>query len=329
MLHMTDFLNKLSGSGLILLTLNRFFLIIMFAPETEGDAMEYAEIGIIGGSGFYDLDGMEGVHPVKLKTPFGQPTERIMLGKLRGRSVAFLSRHGHGHFLNPSEVNYRANLYAMKMLKVEYLFSITAVGSLKEELQPGELVIPDQYVDMTFKREKTYFENGIVAHVSMADPTCRSLGERAYNLARESGLAAHLGGTYCNMEGPQFSSRAESMAYRQLGYSLIGMTQAVEAKLARELEMCFLPLAMVTDFDCWHQCEASVSVEMVIANLNKAVAGVKKLLPLLIGAIPEKREACPCASALATSILTAPPMIPEKTYKKLELVIGKYIKSRI
>jgi 5'-methylthioadenosine phosphorylase len=291
--------------------------------------MEYAEIGIIGGSGFYDLEGMEGVHAVKLKTPFGAPTERLMLGRLRNHSVAFLSRHGHGHFLNPSEVNYRANLYAMKMLKVEYLFSITAVGSLKEELQPGELVIPDQYFDMTFKREKTFFENGIVAHVPMADPTCRSLAEKAYNLARESGLAAHLGGTYCNMEGPQFSSRAESMAYRQLGFSLIGMTQAVEAKLARELEMCFLPLALVTDYDCWHQCEESVSVEMVVANLNKAVAGVKKLLPLIIAALPERREACACASALATSIITAPAMIPEKAYKRLELIVGKYIKSRL
>jgi 5'-methylthioadenosine phosphorylase len=182
---------------------------------------------------------------------------------------------------------------------------------------------------MTFKREKTFFEKGIAAHVSMAEPTCRALAEKAYNLAIESGLAAHLGGTYCNMEGPQFSSRAESEAYRQLGFSLIGMTQAVEAKLARELEMCFLPLAMVTDYDCWHQCEESVSVEMVVANLNKAVAGVKKLLPLIIGAIPEKREGCACASALATSIITAPAMIPEKTYKKLELILGKYIKSRM
>lgn len=291
--------------------------------------MEYAEIGIIGGSGFYDLDGMEGVHAVRLKTPFGAPTEKLMLGKLQGRSIAFLSRHGHGHFLNPSEVNYRANLYAMKMLKVEYLFSITAVGSLQEELKPGELVIPDQYFDMTFKREKTFFENGIVAHVSLADPTCRPLSQLAFRLAKESGLTAHLGGTYCNMEGPQFSSRAESLAYRQLGFSLIGMTQAVEAKLARELEMCFLPLALVTDYDCWRQSEESVTVEMVIANLDKAVAGVKKLLPLIIGAIPEKRESCACASALATSIITAPPMIPEKTYKKLELIIGKYIKSRL
>jgi 5'-methylthioadenosine phosphorylase len=291
--------------------------------------MEYAEIGIIGGSGFYDMDGLAEAHSVKLKTPFGSPSEKLMLGKLHGRSVAFLSRHGHGHYLNPSEVNYRANLYAMKMLNVEYLFSITAVGSLKEELKPGELVIPDQYFDMTFKREKTFFENGIVAHVPLADPTCRPLSQLAYRLARESGLTVHLGGTYCNMEGPQFSSRAESQAYRQLGFSLIGMTQALEAKLARELEMCFLPLALVTDYDCWHQSEESVTVEMVIANLNKAVAGVKKLLPLIIGAIPEKRDACACASALATSIITAPPMIPEKIYKKLELIIGKYIKSRL
>jgi 5'-methylthioadenosine phosphorylase len=291
--------------------------------------MEYAEIGIIGGSGFYDLDGLEGAHTVRLKTPFGQPSEKIMLGRLRNRSVAFLSRHGHGHCLNPSEVNYRANLYAMKMLKVEYLLSITAVGSLKEELPPGELVIPDQYVDMTYKREKTFFENGVVAHVPMADPTCLPLGLLAFRLANKAGLTAHLGGTYCNMEGPQFSSRAESLAYRQLGFSLIGMTQAVEAKLARELEMCFLPLAFVTDYDCWHQSEESVTVEMVIANLNQGVARIKKLLPLIIQELPEKRDACPCASALADSIITAPPIIPEKTYKKLELIIGKYIKSRM
>ena len=291
--------------------------------------MEYAEIGIIGGSGFYDLEGMEGVHAVKLKTPFGAPTEKLMLGKLQGRPVAFLSRHGHGHFLNPSEVNYRANLYAMKMLKADYLISITAVGSLKEELRPGELAIPDQYVDLTYKREKTFFNDGIVAHVPLADPTCLSLSRLAFRLAGEAGLTAHLGGTYCNMEGPQFSSRAESLSYRQMGYSLIGMTQAVEAKLARELEMCFLPLALVTDYDCWHQSEESVSVEMVIANLNKAVAGVKKLLPSIIAAIPRQRESCPCAGALATSIITAPSLIPEKTYKKLELIIGKYITSRL
>jgi 5'-methylthioadenosine phosphorylase len=291
--------------------------------------MEYAEIGIIGGSGFYDLEGLEGAHSVRLKTPFGTPSEKLMLGKLHGRSVAFLSRHGHGHRLNPSEVNYRANLFALKMLGVEYLFSITAVGSLKEELRPGELVIPDQYVDQTFKREKTFFENGVVAHLPMADPTCPALGRLAFRLAKDAGLAAHLGGAYCNMEGPQFSSRAESLANRHMGHALIGMTQAVEAKLARELEMCFLPLAFVTDYDCWHQSEESVSVEMVIANLNKGVERIKKLLPLVVRELPEKRDACPCASALATSIITAPQLIPEKTYKKLELIIGKYIQSRI
>jgi len=301
----------------------------MAGNSQRGDVMEYAEIGIIGGSGFYDLEGLEDAHAVRLKTPFGAPSEKLMLGKLQGRSLAFLSRHGHGHYLNPSQVNYRANLYAMKMLKVEYLFSITAVGSLKEELKPGELVIPDQYVDLTYKREKTFFENGVVAHLPLADPTCLPLARLALRLAKEAGLAAHLGGTYCNMEGPQFSSRAESLAYCQMGFSLIGMTQAVEAKLARELEMCFLPLAMVTDYDCWHQSKESVTVEMVIANLNQGVARIKKLLPLIIRELPEKREACPCAGALANSIVTAPPLIPAKTYNKLELIIGKYIKSRI
>ena len=291
--------------------------------------MEYAEIGIIGGSGFYDLEGLENAHTVRLRTPFGAPSEKLMLGKLSGRAVAFLSRHGHGHHINPSEVNYRANLFAMKMLKVEHLISITAVGSLKEELKPGELVIPDQYVDQTFKREKTFFENGIVAHVALADPTCPVLAALAQRLSREAGLTAHRGGTYCNMEGPQFSSRAESLANRRLGHSLIGMTQAVEAKLARELEMCFLPLAFVTDYDCWHQSEESVTVQMVVANLKKGVAQIKKLLPLVAKELPEKRDACSCANALADSIITAPAMIPEKTYKKLELIIGKYIKSRI
>ncbi len=179
--------------------------------------MEYAEIGIIGGSGFYDLEGLEAAHAVQLRTPFGAPSEKLMLGKLHGRSVAFLSRHGHGHRLNPSEVNYRANLFAMKKLKVEHLISITAVGSLKEELKPGEMVIPDQYVDQTFKREKTFFEDGLVAHVALADPTCPVLSPLAFRLAGEIGLPAHLGGTYCNMEGPQFSSRAESLANRTHG----------------------------------------------------------------------------------------------------------------
>jgi len=290
--------------------------------------MEYAEIGIIGGSGCYDLEGLEEAHSVRLRTPFGPPSEKLMLGKLRGRSLAFLSRHGHGHRLTPSEVNYRANLYAMKLLKVERLISITAVGSLKEELRPGELVIPDQYADQTYKREKSFFGDGVVAHVSLAEPTCPVLAPLAQRLAGEAGIAAHRGGTYCNMEGPQFSSRAESEANRRLGHALIGMTQAVEAKLARELEMCFLPLAFVTDYDCWHQSEEAVTVEMVVANLKKGVAQIKRLLPELVGALPRERG-CACASALAASIITAPALIPERTYKKLEIILGKYIPSRL
>ncbi|MBN2345684.1 MAG: S-methyl-5'-thioadenosine phosphorylase [Candidatus Aminicenantes bacterium] len=291
--------------------------------------MEYAEIGIVGGSGFYKLEGLEEAHSVRLKTPFGAPSEKLMLGRLHGRSLAFLARHGHGHRLNPSEVNYRANLYAMKMLKVERLISITAVGSLKEELRPGDLVIPDQYVDQTYQREKTFFEKGVVAHVPLAEPTCPVLGRLAQRLAGEAGLTAHLGGTYCNMEGPQFSSRAESEANRRMGHALIGMTQAVEAKLARELEMCFLPLALVTDYDCWHQAEQAVTVEMVVANLKQGVAGVQRLLPMLARELPQSREACSCADALSSSIITAPALIPEKTYRKLELIIGKYIPSRL
>lgn len=291
--------------------------------------MEYAEIGIIGGTGFYDMDGLEDAHAVRLRTPFGTPSEKLMLGKLHGRSLAFLSRHGHGHRFSPSEVNYRANLFAMKMLKVEHLISFTAVGSLKEELKPGDLVIPDQYVDQTYKREKTFFTDGVVAHVPFADPTCPVLGPLALRLAKEEGLAAHLGGTYCNMEGPQFSSRAESEANRRMGHALIGMTQVVEAKLARELEMCFLPMALVTDYDCWHRSEETVSVEMVIANFNKGLARMKQLLPRIVRELPEKRDACGCAQALAASIMTAPAVIPEKAYKKLELIIGKYIPSRL
>lgn len=291
--------------------------------------MEYAEIGIIGGTGFYSLEGLEEVHAVRLRTPFGAPSEKIMLGKLHGRSVAFLARHGHGHRFSPSEVNYRANLFAMKMLKVEHLVSFTAVGSLKEELKPGDLVIPDQYVDQTFKREKTFFTDGVVAHIAFADPTCPVLGPLALRLAKEAGLEAHRGGAYCNMEGPQFSSRAESEANRAMGHALIGMTQAVEAKLARELEMCFLPMALVTDYDCWHRSEETVSVEMVIANFNKGLDRMKQLLPRIIQEIPAKRDGCGCSRSLAGAIMTAPAMIPEKTYKKLELLIGKYIKTRI
>jgi len=291
--------------------------------------MEYAEIGIIGGTGFYEMQGIENAHTIHMKTPFGSPSEKILLGKIAGRSVAFLSRHGIGHRLSPSEINYRANLFAMKMLQVERLISISAVGSLKEEIKPMDLVIPDQYVDHTYKREKTFFQEGVVAHISFADPVCPQLSEIAWQSANKAGLAVHRGGTYCNMEGPQFSTKAESHANRQLGFSLIGMTQVVEAKLARELELCFLPLAFVTDYDCWHPDHESVTVEMVVQNLHLNAGNAEKLIRLLAADIPPVRTACTCARALATSIMTNPISIPGKTYKNLEIIIGKYIKDRI
>jgi len=289
--------------------------------------MEYAEIAIIGGSGFYEMEGLEDAHSVSLKTPFGQPSEKILLGRLAGKAVAFLSRHGIGHVKNPSEVNYRANLFALKMLKVERLISITAVGSLKEELKPTDLVIPDQYYDNTFRREKTFFEDGLVAHVSMADPVCPIMSAAAFELAKKNGITVHKGGTYFNMEGPQFSTKGESRVYRQLGFSIIGMTQAIEAKLARELEMCFLPLAFVTDYDCWH--EEPVTVEMVIRNLNKNTENAKKLVRDIVAHSGQDRETCACSSSLAAALITAPQMIPESAYKRLEIIIGKYIKDRI
>lgn len=289
--------------------------------------MEQIEIGIIGGSGFYNMKNLKNSRTIKMDTPFGQPSEEIMTGELHGRSVAFISRHGIGHRFNPSEVNYRANVFALKQLGVEKLISVTAVGSLKEKLPPMHLVIPDQYYDNTFKREKTFFEKGIVGHVSMADPTCGHLSQLAAAHAKEFGLDFQLGGTYINMEGPQFSSKAESQVYRTLGFDIIGMTQAVEAKLAREAEMCFLPLAFVTDYDCWHEEEGPVNVETVIEYLNRNVANAVKLIEALCQSIPKERTQCECADALKFALMTDPNAYPAETKKTLEPLIRKYIKA--
>jgi 5'-methylthioadenosine phosphorylase len=290
--------------------------------------MEHAEIGIVGGSGFYDMPGLQDAHYVRLKTPFGAPSEKVLLGRLENRFVAFLTRHGMGHRLSPSEVNYRANLYAMKMLGVEHLLSVTAVGSLKEELRPRDLVVPDQYVDATYRREKTFFGDGAVAHVSLAEPTCPEGTRLAYGLAGELGIPAHRGGVYYNMEGPQFSSRGESFTYRKLGYDLIGMTQAVEAKLARELEMCFVPLAFVTDYDCWHSEAEAVTVEMVVQNLHHNIENARQLIRRFCAGLPAGRS-CSCGRALASAIITDPVVIPEKTFSRLQMIIGKYVKDRL
>ncbi|MCP5045839.1 MAG: S-methyl-5'-thioadenosine phosphorylase [bacterium] len=288
---------------------------------------EHAEIGVIGGSGFYQMEGLENSRYIEMDTPYGKPSEKVLLGTVKGKSFAFISRHGIGHRQNPSEVNYRANLFAMKMLGVTQLISVAAVGSLKEEMKPGDLVIWDQYFDNTFKRQKTYFEGGVVAHVSMAYPTCGWLSDFADEKAKGLGLDYHRGGTLFMMEGPQFSSRGESFIYRKLGFDIIGMTQVPESKMARELEMCFLPLAFVTDYDCWHEEEEPVTVEMVIECLTKNVKNATKLVVEIVAAIAKGTPACQCNESLKYAIVTRADAIPEDTYKRLEPVIGKYIKK--
>jgi len=289
--------------------------------------MEQAEIGVIGGSGFYQMKGIENSRYLDMDTPFGKPSERVLLGEVKGKSTAFISRHGMGHKQSPSEVNYRANLYALKMLGVKTLISVSAVGSLQEEYKPMDLVIWDQYFDNTFKREKTYFCDGCVAHVSMAQPTCLELSDLAYNKAKAIGIDAHKGGTLFNMEGPQFSSKGESHIYRKLGLSIIGMTQVIEAKLAKEMEFCFLPLSFVTDYDCWHEETEAVTVDMVIAYLNKNVENASKLLEAVIESMDSEKKACNCSQSLANAIMTDMSLIPEATYKKLEPIIKKYVKK--
>ncbi len=287
--------------------------------------MNQAEIGVIGGSGFYKMKDVEDSRYIEMETPFGKPSEKILLGRVKGRTLAFLSRHGIGHRLLPSAVDYRANLFALKMLGVETLISVSAVGSLQAEFKPMDLVIWDQFFDNTFKREKTFFGDGFAAHVSMAEPTCPVTCASAYQAAKKIGIPVHRGGILFNMEGPQFSSRAESNIYRRLGLSVIGMTQAVEAKLARELEFCFVPLSFVTDYDCWHEEEAAVNVDMVIEYLHKNVENAQKLIVALVETLDKTRTKCNCASSLQNAIITDPETISDETYKKLAPIIGKYI----
>ncbi len=289
--------------------------------------MEKVEIGIIGGSGFYHMKGIEDSSYIEVDTPYGKPSEKILLGTISGKRIAFISRHGIGHRLNPSEVNYRANVFALKQLGVKTLFSVAAVGSLKQEKKPMDLVIWDQFFDNTFKREKTIFEEGIVAHVSMAEPTCSCLSKLALQQAKEVGLDVHEGGTLFNMEGPQFSTKAESHTYRARNYDIIGMTQAPESKLAREMEMCFIPLSFVTDYDCWHEDEANVTVDMVIQYLNKNVESAGQLIRGIMANIDSVEKDCQCNSSLQFAIVTSRDVIPENTLKKLDRVIGKYFNN--
>jgi len=287
--------------------------------------MAEAKIGIIGGSGLYHMKELTDVEEVKMSTPFGKPVEAIILGNLEGMGVAFLPRHGRGHRLGPSELPVKANIYALKSLGVERIISVGAVGSLKEEIHPLELVIPDQIIDHTKGRDSTFFAHGIVGHIAFAEPFCPVLSQILFEAASKAEAKAHKGGTYLAMEGPQFSTRAESQLYRSWGADVIGMTAVPEAKLAREAEMCYASLAVVTDYDCWHPSHESVTTEMILSNLQKGVDTAKKILKLLMPLIPQKRD-CACATALKDAIATAPGYISDKAKQDLDILIRKYVK---
>jgi 5'-methylthioadenosine phosphorylase len=282
-------------------------------------------LAVIGGSGVYSIEELSEQRDVSIKTPFGDPSDRIVTGTLQGVSVAFLPRHGRGHRYNPSEVNYRANIYALKLLGAEQIISISACGSLREELKPRDMVFPDQIFDRTKSRPSTFFEKGLVAHVGMASPYCGELSERLYQCAAHLGFQTHRGGTYVCMEGPQFSTKAESQVYRSLGFSVIGMTNLPEAKLAREAEICYSAVALVTDYDVWKDDE-QVSVDKVIANLTANTANVKQLLKTALPQLARQRT-CECASALQYAILTDRQRVPPKIKKTLWPFIGKYFSA--
>jgi 5'-methylthioadenosine phosphorylase len=283
-----------------------------------------AAIGIIGGSGLYSMPGISGAREVWVTTPFGDPSDAFMLGTLEGQRVAFLARHGRGHRISPSEINYRANIYAFKTLGVEQILSVSAVGSLREDLHPLEFLIVDQFFDRTRLRVATFFGGGIVAHVGFDKPTCPRLSKAVADACKRGGVAAHEKGTYVCMEGPQFSTLAESRTYRQLGFDVIGMTNLTEAKLAREAEICYASIAMITDYDCWHPQHDSVTVPDIIANLNKNTANVQKVLRETLRTLGSARE-CKCGSALANAILTDRKLIPAAAKRRLGPIISKYI----
>src|SRR5437867_1274868 len=283
------------------------------------------EIGIIGGSGLYDMPELTDREEKTISTPFGDPSGPYVLGTLRGKRVAFLARHGVGHRILPSELNFRANVYGFKVLGVERILSASAVGSLQEEYKPLDIVVPDQFFDRTKGRISTFFGRGLVAHIAFADPVCGHLSAIAADAAAAVGAIVHRGSTYVNMEGPQFSTLAESRLYRSWGMDVIGMTNLQEAKLAREAEICYATLALVTDYDCWHPDHDSVTVDLIIANLLQNAVTAQKAIAESIGRIDGPRT-CPCATALATAIITQPQFVPEQIKKELAPIIGKYMK---
>lgn len=285
--------------------------------------MQQAEIGIIGGSGLYNMPGLLNIREVQVDTPFGLPSEKFILGQLEGRQVAFLARHGRGHRLLPTEINFRANIFAMKKLGVQTILSVSAVGSLKIEHKPTDFVIPDQFIDRTTHRASTFFGDGIVAHVAFGDPICAATALAFRDACRSAGVVGKLGGTYVCMEGPQFSTRAESNLYRSWGADVIGMTNLQEAKLAREAEICYATLAMVTDYDCWHEGHDDVTVEQVIAVLHQNAENAAKVVRAAVALLP--RNDCACHGALKHAILTDCAAIPPETRQKLSLLLDKYL----
>jgi 5'-methylthioadenosine phosphorylase len=283
------------------------------------------EIGIIGGSGLYDMAELVDREEKRLSTPFGDPSGPYLIGRLGGKRVAFLSRHGLGHRLLPSELNFRANIYGFKVLGVERLLSASAVGSLKEEYKPLDILVPDQFFDRTTGRISTFFGRGLVAHIAFAHPVCEELSALAADSAQKVGATVHRGGTYVNMEGPQFSTLAESRLYRAWGMDVIGMTNLQEAKLAREAEICYATLALVTDYDCWHPDHDSVTVEMIVGNLSQNAVTAQQAIAEAVRRIRGART-CGCKDALATAIITRPDVVPEQTKKDLAPIVGKYLR---
>ena len=284
-----------------------------------------AEIGIIGGSGLYSMEGLTNTREVRIETPFGDPSDAFVIGTLEGKQVAFLARHGRGHRILPTELNFRANIYAMKLLGVDRIISVSEVGSLQEDLRPGEFLVPDQFFDRTKQRVSTFFGNGIVAHVAFDKPTCPQVANVLSDASEHANVKVHRRGTYVCIEGPQFSTIAEAHVHRQLRFEVIGMTNVTEAKLAREAEICYATIAMITDYDCWHPEHDAVTGAQILATLNQNALNAQRVLREAVRTMPAERK-CKCGSALSSAIFTDPKVIPAETKKKLAAIVGKYLK---
>ena len=293
----------------------------------KGKRTEQPSIAVIGGSGLYDIEGLKSVRRVPVRTPFGSPSDAITVGTLEGVGVAFLSRHGRGHRLNPSEINYRANIHALKSLGVTRVISVSAVGSMKESIRPGDIVLPDQFIDLTKRRASTFFEGGMVAHVAFGDPICGVLARSLFSAGQQVGATLHRGGTYLCMEGPQFSTKGESRLYRQWGVDVIGMTNMPEAKLAREAELCYATMALVTDYDCWHETEEAVTVEAILETLHRNVALAKRIVQTVMPSLAAPR-ACACGQALDNAIVTDRRSVSAGAKKKVGLLTSRVVAKK-